>query len=48
MGMIKPIQSLELPLGDSLTMRLAVGNIMKNIAIRNTAALIFNQSISLP
>jgi hypothetical protein len=45
MGTIKAIQSLLLPLGDSLTMRLADGKIMKNMATNRTALAIFNQSI---
>ena len=45
MGITNPIQSLVLPLGDSLTIRLADGKIIKNIATRNTAEAIFNQSI---
>jgi len=47
-GIMKPIQSLALPLGDSFTIRFALGSIMKNIATRNTAEAIFNQSITLP
>jgi len=45
MGKTKPIQSLLVPLGDSFTIRLADGKIMKNIAIRKTADAIFSQSI---
>jgi hypothetical protein len=45
MGITNPIQSLVLPLGDSFTIRFADGKSMKNIATRNTADAIFNQSI---
>jgi hypothetical protein len=46
-GKTKPIQSLLLPLGEFFTMRLADGNIMKNIATSKTAPAICNQSIRL-
>jgi hypothetical protein len=47
-GTIKPIQSLVLPLGEFFTMRLAEGNMKKNMAIRKIADAIFNQSIKPP
>jgi hypothetical protein len=44
-GTTNLIQSLMLPLGESLTILLAVGKIRKNMATRATADAIFSQSI---
>jgi hypothetical protein len=47
-GTMKLIQSLALPLGDSLTKRFAYGKIKNNISNSNTAPAIFKQSIITP
>jgi len=43
-GRIYPIQSFTVPFGEFLAARLALGSIMKNIAMSSNAEPIFNQS----